>query len=203
MNRLLIAAAFMALFSCNNNTSTTPDGELTPFLPPAAVMEPYNDGSGLVKATLYGANSIVLEQGDYLNGLREGVYTVFFPNGYINSTTGYVQGKKQGQNILMDDKGQLLEASTYHQDVLNGPYVKYNRSRIKETRNYVDGKLHGEVVKFYANGTIMERSNYSAGQLNGVSRWYDQQGNNTIAYEYNMGELLGEVDLEAAVPPSN
>jgi antitoxin component YwqK of YwqJK toxin-antitoxin module len=200
MNKLLIIVVLSAVFSCNSSTSTTADGELIPFLPPAAVMEPYNDGSGLEKATLYGANATVLEQGDYLNGLREGVYTVFFPNGYINSTTGYVQGKKQGQSILMDDKGQLLEASTYHQDVLNGPYVKYNRSRIKETRNYVDGQLDGQIVKFYGKGTIMERSTYSGGQLHGVSRWYDQQGNNTIAYEYNKGELVGEVDLEAPVP---
>ena len=56
--------------------------------------------------------------------------------------------------------------------------------------------------KFYANGGIMERSNYNSGQLDGISRWYDQNGNNTIAYNYKMGELIGDVELEVKTEPT-
>ena len=95
----------------------------------------------------------------------------------------------------------MQERSTYHQDLLNGVHVKYNRSRLKEKSEYINGQLHGVLEKFYPNGTIMEQSHYSTGQLNGVARWYDQTGVNTIAYEYNMGELVGEVALQAGPDP--
>jgi antitoxin component YwqK of YwqJK toxin-antitoxin module len=165
---------------------------MMPLPPGHAEVTPYDDGSGLVKVTSYATDGTILEQGDYLNNFREGVYTEFHVNGYVKTTCGYVRGKKQGQWVSMDDKGQLLERGTYHLDVLNGPYVIYNRSRIKETRNYVNGELNGQVEKFYPNGTIMERSNYTDGQLDGVARWYDQQGNLSIEYTYKNGELSQE-----------
>lgn len=196
MKRILLIFVGASILACTNTTTSTSDGEMVPILAATAQLEPYDDGSGLVRATAYGSDGIVLEQGDYLNGLREGIYTFFYTNGYIKSTVGYVQGKKQGQLINMDDKGQVLERFSYHQDELNGAYVMYNRSRIKESRNYKDGKLHGEVVKYYASSILMERSNYANGQLDGISRWYDQNGLNTIAYEYKNGELVGDVALE-------
>jgi antitoxin component YwqK of YwqJK toxin-antitoxin module len=196
MKRILIIIAFTAILSCSTD-NTPADGEMFPVLAANMIMEPYDDGSGLVRVTSYAADGTILEQGYYLSGYREGVYTEFHANGFIKSTVGYVQGKKQGQNLLIDDKGQVQERSTYHNDLLNGSHIKYNRSRLKEKSQYSNGKVHGLVEKYYLNGKIMERSNYSSGQLDGIARWYDQNGINTIAYNYNMGELIGDVELES------
>ena len=202
MKRILIIIAFTTILSCSTD-NTPADGEMFPVLAANMKMEPYDDGSGLVRVTGYAADGTILEQGDYLNGYREGVYTEFHANEFIKSTVGYVHGKKQGQYVLIDDKGQIQERSTYHNDLLNGPQIKYNRSRLKEKSQYSNGQLHGLVEKRYANGGIMERSNYNSGQLDGISRWYDQAGNNTIAYNYKMGELIGDAELEAKIVPIN
>lgn len=186
---LLLIFAF--LNSCDSSTGTS-DGTMIPLPPGHAEITPYDDGTGLVRVTSYKADGAILEQGDYLNNYREGVYTIFFDNGFINSTCGYVQGKKQGQMIIMDNRGQLEERRTYHNDILNGPFVKYNRTRIKEKGTYLNGKLNGELEKFYPNGTIMERTNYTNGQLDGIARWYDQEGNLSIEYTYKDGELVQE-----------
>ena len=196
MNRILIITAFIAFLSCSTENMPA-DGEMFPLLAADMKIEPYEDGSGLVRVTRYAADGTILEQGDYFKGFREGVYTEFHPNGFIKSTVGYVQGKKQGQYILIDDKGQVQERSTYHNDLLNGPHITYNRSRIKGKSHYNNGQVHGLLEKFYPNGKIMERSNYNSGQLDGISRWYDQNGINTIAYNYKMGRLIGDVELEA------
>ena len=196
MNRILIITAFVAFLSCSTENMTA-DGEMFPLLAADMKIEPYEDGSELVRVTGYAADGTILEQGDYFKGFREGVYTEFHPNGFIKSTLGYVQGKKQGQYILIDDKGQVQERSTYYNDLLNGPHIKYNRSRLKEKSHYNNGQVHGLLEKFYPNGKIMERSNYNSGQLDGIARWYDQNGINTIAYDYKMGELIGDVELEA------
>ncbi|MEN8248218.1 MAG: hypothetical protein ABFS32_04755 [Bacteroidota bacterium] len=195
-----VLAFFMACSNGNNN-SLSDEGEMVPLLPADAQLEPLNDGSGLVKATVY-AGERIIEQGYYLNGYRVGVYTTFFPkNEFVESMTGYVNGKKQGQSTLLDDRGQVQEVFTYNNDVLHGQYIKFNRTRLKEKKDYVNGMLEGKVEKFYANGKIMERSLYKAGKLHGVSRWYDQQGKNTIASEYNMNEHVKDVALEPAPTP--
>lgn len=191
MKKAMLILTFAAFVACNKQQSTSTDaGQMVPPIPAQAQLEPYDDGSGLVRVTTYATEGNVLEQGDYLNNLREGIYTEFHPNGYVKSSVGYVHGKKQGQLISLDNRGQLLERSTYHNDVLHGSYVKYNRSRIKETKEYVNGKVSGLVEKFYANGKIMERSNYTDGMLDGVAKWFDQEGNLSIEYTYKMGELV-------------
>lgn len=200
MKRILVIIAFTAILSCSTD-NTSVDGEMVPVLAVNMKMEPYDDGSGLVRVTGYATDGTILEQGVYLNGVREGVYTEYHANGFIKSIVGYVQGKKQGQHVLIDDKGQVQERSTYHNDLLNGPHIKYNRSRLKEKSQYSSGQVHGLLEKFYPNGKIMERSNYSSGQLDGIARWYDQNGINTIAYNYKMGELIGDVELETS--PAN
>lgn len=200
MKKILVIIALATFLSCSTNTSPA-DGEMFPVLTANMTIEPYNDGSGLVRVTGYASDGTVLEQGDYLNGYREGVYTEFHANGFIKSTVGYVQGKKQGQYVLIDDRGQVQERSTYHNDILNGPHIKYNRIRLKESSQYSNGQLQGLLEKYYPNGKIMERSNYNSGQYDGIARWYDQNGINTIAYKYKMGELLGDEELESS--PAN
>ena len=160
MKRILLIFVGASILACTNTTTSTSDGEMVPILAATAQLEPYNDGSGLVRATAYGSDGIVLEQGDYLNGLREGIYTFFYTNGYIKSTVGYVQGKKQGQLINMDDKGQVLERFSYHQDELNGAYVMYNRSRIKRAVtirmvSYMEKLLNTMLVVFLWSEVIM------------------------------------------------
>jgi antitoxin component YwqK of YwqJK toxin-antitoxin module len=55
---------------------------------------------------------------------------------------------------------------------------------------YVSGKLEGTVRIFYENSKLMEESLYKNGLRDGVSKWYDQEGNLTIQYEYKNGELV-------------
>jgi antitoxin component YwqK of YwqJK toxin-antitoxin module len=49
------------------------------------------------------------------------------------------------------------------------------------------------VVKvYYDGGKIMEEGVYQGGLRDGVSKWYDQNGNVTITYEYKKGELVNK-----------
>ncbi len=188
MKKIYLLSILALAVACSGGETT--GGEYVD-LPGSAVKEPYDDGSGIVKVAVYDANDAVLEQGNYHQGLRQGAYVVYHPNGFIESVTSYVNGKKEGLYMLLDNRGQLLEEGYYHNDLLEGKYTVYNRTRIKETRHYRQGQLNGPREKFYANGTtVMERTNYVDGTLDGVARWYDQQGNLTIEYVYKNGELV-------------
>ena len=85
MIRILTIIVFAGFVSCS--TDDKPDkpvsGEMFPKLAANMQIEPYNDGSGLLRVTGYAEDGTILEQGDYFNGYREGVYTEFHPNGFI------------------------------------------------------------------------------------------------------------------------
>lgn len=191
MKNLRLLTLVIVLFGCEGNKTveeSTPAGFAD--LPAGAIQESYPDNDHMVRATVYGTDRVVLQQGDYVDGIRQGVWTEFHPNGFVKQVVGYVNGNKQGQQLELDNRGQLLVRSTYYQGELHGDYVKYNRTRIKEKKSYDKGKQNGQNEIFYANGTVMEQSNYVDGQMDGPAKWFDQEGNVTIEYLYKNGELI-------------
>ena len=182
---------FLYAWDDKKNNAILVDGSEYPPLTVSAVKTPYADNPDLIKVSATNTEGLT-EEGDYLYGLRNGIWTEYHANNYPKLVTGYVEGKKQGLWISLDNRGQLLERAYYHNDQLHGAYIIYNRSRIKEEYFYADGLLEGPVKKYYPNGNILEESNYKNGNLDGIAKWYDQEGNVTIEYEYKDGEWLNK-----------
>ena len=44
--------------------------------------------------------------------------------------------------------------------------------------------------KYYDNGKLMQEAPYVNDELDGIAKWYDQEGNLSIAYRYADGELV-------------
>jgi antitoxin component YwqK of YwqJK toxin-antitoxin module len=158
-------------------------------LPAHAQKEEFSDTPGIVRAyTLEGTNYGVF--GTYQNGLREGNWIEYHPNGLVKSITPYVNGKMEGLRVEMSNNGVLEKRVTYHNNMRHGEYREYNYATIKEQRYYEYDKLEGVVKVFYPDGKLMEEGAYKNGTREGVSRWYDQNGNLSIEYEYKNGELV-------------
>lgn len=191
MKKLMLILS-VGLLGCNAEVEYSAETvEGLAALPATAVKEPYEDNSNLIKVTVNGTDHISA-QGDMFNGKKAGTWTEYHPNGVVRSVTTYVDGQKQGAMLTIDDRGQLQTRSYYHNGVLHGDYIVYNRTRIKEERHYITGKLEGALKKYYDNGKIMEESYYKNGLMHGMAKWYDQEGNVTIEYEYDNGKLVTE-----------
>ncbi|NQZ77023.1 MAG: toxin-antitoxin system YwqK family antitoxin [Ekhidna sp.] len=160
-------------------------------IPANATVQDYEAIPGLQRAVVKSAE-ITVGEGDFLNGLHHGSWVTYEIDGKLKSVTTYFEGKKQGSELIFDNSGYVLSKKYYHQDVLNGESLKYKRRKIVERLNYSNGVQHGIQKKFYVDGTVMEESTYISGKIDGVARWYDQEGNLTIEYEYNMGELVSQ-----------
>jgi len=192
-NTLILILGIITYFaSCSDSgkEAILVDGNEFPPLTASAIKEPYPDNPDKFKVTIKDNQGNVLEEGEYNSNLREGAWTIYHTNGYPKEILSYVAGQKHGIWLTLDNRGQLLERAYFYNDSRNGPYIKYNRSRIKEEHTYRDGVLSGSFKKFYDNGKIMEESNYVDGKLDGLARWYDQEGNVTIEYEYKNGEWI-------------
>ncbi len=189
MKQVIILFGVLFLASCTDKSPEQPTAVVAD-MPAGAVQEPFEDNPNMVKVTVSDAAGNITAYGIYINGLREGSWTELHPNGHVKNVTGYVNGLKEGQSVEIDNRGQLLERFTYHNDKLDGPYTKYNRSRIKEIKNYKNGLLEGKVEIFYDNAKVMEESYYKNGKRDGIAKWYDQEGNVTIEYTYVDGEWI-------------
>jgi len=170
-------------------TGAASDSTAADPIPPNAIQEMFEDKPGLVRATVMEGLAIS-QQGNYLNGMREGIWCEFHPNGLVQTATSYVNGVKEGLHIEMNANGQLAKRIFFHNDLRHGEYKEFNYATVKEQRTYKNGKIDGLVKIFYDNGKLMEDGMYQNGLREGVSKWYDQEGNVTITYEYKNGELV-------------
>ncbi|MEO9485548.1 MAG: hypothetical protein ABJG47_18960 [Ekhidna sp.] len=179
----------LVIAACGGSNSTTEYDDSQ--IPGGAIMQDYAGISGLQKGTVT-IDGITVGEGDFLNGRYHGTWTSYTNEGWPQSITTYNNGKKQGIQLLFDNIGYVQVKASYYDDQLNGEYIVYNRRKISERKNYVSGVLHGIQERFYVDGTKMEESNYVNGKIDGMARWYDEEGNLTIEYEYEMGELIEE-----------
>ncbi|MEP1033303.1 hypothetical protein [Ekhidna sp.] len=188
MKKYIWVLAFI-IGACGDSNSTSSSSANVSQIPGGAILQDYEAIPGLQKAIIK-AEDITIGEGDFLNGMYHGTWTSYGVDGRLQSLTTYFEGKKQGVQLLFDNTGYVQTKASYHNDQLSGEYLVYNRRKIVERRNYASGALHGLQERFYVDGTKMEEKNFVSGKIDGVARWYDEEGNLTIEYEYDMGELV-------------
>ncbi len=187
MKNIWIMAIF--LIACGDSNSLVSAGDSQ--IPGGATLQDYPGVPGLQKAVLK-SGDITIGEGDFLNGKYHGTWTSFGSDGRLQSITSYYKGKKQGVQLVFDNTGYVQIKASYFDDQLNGEYLVYSRRTIIERRHYSGDQPNGLQERFYANGVKMEEKNMVNGKIDGTARWFDEQGNLTIEYEYEMGELVND-----------
>ncbi|MEZ4884485.1 MAG: toxin-antitoxin system YwqK family antitoxin [Chitinophagales bacterium] len=168
---------------------------------PAAVqagdyaLTPYSGMAGMQKAVKVGAQENIEEEGDLLNGQREGTWATYHKgvkSHLLESVTNYRNGVKHGLFLVMDDRGNITEKGFYVNGNLEGRVFVYDRGRISEETDYKNGQIDGERKRYYSNLQLQEAGTFKNGKRDGYARWYDQDGNVTIEYQYKNGEKIGQ-----------
>lgn len=192
MNRIFILLTFLIACSQSEDASQAAGDTASSLsgLPPGALLEDYQDETGVSKVVVKDTGGAIVEEGVLKSGKREGNWTEYHPGGFVKSITSYVNDVKEGLYIEITLNGQLSKRYTYHNDLKNGDYKEYYYSTVKEERFYQDDKLEGTVKIYYDNGKLMEEGNYKNNIRDGISKWYDQEGHVTIEYEYADGQLV-------------
>ncbi|AFL82005.1 MORN repeat protein [Aequorivita sublithincola DSM 14238] len=88
---------------------------------------------------------IIAKKGDYINGLENGEWKEFYPNGTLQSTSYWIKGTPVGKWESYFPDGSL-----------------------RSIKNYEKGVSVGEWQEYYEDGTIKEITNYTEGIRNGI-----------------------------------
>ncbi len=178
----------LLLNACNNNQANTESFA-------AEGYEITDLGNGLQEAVKKDpANGQILEEGLLRNGKKEGTWVSYHPNNdklIPKSIQSYVHGQPTGILIEYGNRGQLEKIAHYLNGQLHGRYATYDYGRLKEVRHYKHGQLHGLFSKYYPKSdNLQSTAEFKDGKQHGTYRYYDEQGNITLEYEYRNGEKV-------------
>lgn len=155
-----------------------------------------DDGGGRQFIQVYSYQSL-MEEGYFQDGIREGVWIVYWPESYPSRIVTYKGGQKDGLSMEIDPAGKVQLVEYYKQGRKEGPRKRYHEqgSQIIESAHYHEDLLHGPRIRWYDNGERQEETNYAHGQLQGEARWYSPQGVLMAIYHYEKGNLHGACQL--------
>ena len=154
-----------------------------------------------------GKTSTFTYKGDF-NGIRDGVWKVYYPNGKIFYTANYKNGILDGTFKLMTDNGGKICEINFNDGYLNGKYIFYfENGNILYEGNYTNHKKTGIWTNYFENGkkyTIKDYDdekpwNYAEWHTNGTPKlitkentkhnkkekhYYDKEG--VLLYTYTL-----------------
>ncbi len=143
--------------------------------------------------------SFEIKDGDTINvidknGLKQGIWRTFWNNGDLRSETFYIDGKKNGLEIIFYDKPDCPEQEAYYKnDTLNGWLIRYSKRCKKQfEEQYIKGVKEGWEYEYYDNGIKKAEGFYKKGFLDGFYKVYNNRGH--FAYETRI--VTTEVNLQ-------
>ena len=134
----------------------------------------------------------LLEEGLLINGVKTGTWVTYHPDTHFPATLiSYEGGMYNGPYMEFNQRGQLQLRASYRNNLLHGPWGKYSFGRPEEEAEYKDGQLHGMYKVYYQrDGKLQSEAEYKNGKQDGLYRFYNEEGQITLEYQYKNGEKV-------------
>ena len=151
-------------------------------------------------------------------GIREGEYRLFHPEGNLKETGRYIKGEIQGKVVTYHPNGRMETEGNYQAGVLEGEFRSYSPTeallqkkyfrkgeldalyssyfRVGETLpefqiQYSSGKIVQTATEFYSNGSVYQETPHTEGEKDGVEVNFYLNGKPYSKIEYHGGMLHG------------
>ncbi|MEO6131679.1 MAG: hypothetical protein ABIQ02_07515 [Saprospiraceae bacterium] len=183
----MVFAGFIFLIStgCNSSAPKAGTGDMKGF---ELVDLP---GSTVKSAKRRDPSGQVVMEGFLDGDKKTGMWMEYNNDGDISSIESYINGMLEGPSLKLSFRGQVDQRTNYHLNQMDGPWVQYKFGKVMETREYQAGKLDGS-VKLFDQKTykLRQETEYKNGLQDGHFRYYDDEGNVSVEYEYKKGEKV-------------
>jgi antitoxin component YwqK of YwqJK toxin-antitoxin module len=116
----------------------------------------------------------VVEQGEYENSRKQGIWKKFFPNGKTKSEIAYVNSRPNGYYKTYYENGELEEEGEWKNNRNVGKFVRKhpNGEVAQEFEFNESGKRDGEQKYYYEDGSIMIVAQIKEGKEEKVTEYY-------------------------------
>lgn len=163
-----------------------------------AIMDFKNEGK-MAYARLFHINGKRMGEGKYINKeMKDSTWTFYDQAGVLLSKENYKAGKKEGLATVYLPDGTISEERTYKNDLQDGPFTEYfSGGAVKAKGAYVKGKLDGRVSYHYPNGVEVAAGYYRNGEKNGPWIYKTESGKIREKELYRNGILASPKETEA------
>jgi antitoxin component YwqK of YwqJK toxin-antitoxin module len=119
-----------------------------------------------------------VEEGNYDNGNKIGIWKAYFPNGILKSEINYKNNRACGQAILYFENGKISEEGNWNYSRWNDSYkMYYDNGQLCQSFFYSkSGLRQGMQYYYYSNGQLAITINCVNGKESGVKKEYDETG---------------------------
>lgn len=134
----------------------------------------------------------VIEQGNYKNSRKQGLWTKFFPSGKTKSEIEYLNSRPNGAYKTYYENGQVEEEGTWKNNRNTSAFKRYyENGQVSQdfafnTSGKRDGK--GKQTYYYENGQVMIEADIEAGKEKFVKEFYED-GSVKAEKNYKDGKL--------------
>lgn len=117
----------------------------------------------------------VIEQGNYKNSRKMGLWTKFFPSGKTKSEIEYVNSRPNGAYKTYYENGQVEEEGNWKNNRNTSEFKRYyeNGQVAQEFAFNNSGKRDGKQVYYYENGQVMIEADMDGGKEKFVKEYYE------------------------------
>ncbi len=187
----LLLTTCIALVSCKQENAPVPTG--TAALDLSQYEQIPIPGSDFVRVVKRNEQGKVLEEGMVKDGKRFGTWLIYHEDRDVPKVmASFVNDLYSGPYLEFNKQGQIDLRCAYVNNLLHGPFARYKLGRVTEEGAYDMGQLDGVYKRYYENRSIVQQeASYKKGKLHGKTRYYDEQGNVLLEYDYENGEKVG------------
>jgi len=111
-------------------------------------------------------NGQIKYEGEYLNGMNEGLWIWYYENGNKQMQGLFKEGRRTGTWKMWSLNGTLVNEAKYEIDKLNGPYTEWYSNGKKQSEGFFSNdKLDGAVKRFDTSENLIDTKYYTNGVL--------------------------------------
>jgi antitoxin component YwqK of YwqJK toxin-antitoxin module len=132
-----------------------------------------------------------VEEGNYVDSRREGVWKRYWPSGKIRSEIAYSAGKPHGWYKTYYENGQTEEESQWYDNKNVGLFQRYHMNgTLQQHFNFnQSGKREGPQYYYHENGVIEMEVTMLGGVEQGVMKRYNADGSLAEEKTYDSGKV--------------
>ncbi len=137
------------------------------------------------------APTATVEEGDYANGRKVGVWKTFYPGGKLKNEITFVSGRPKGPYTTYYENGQIEEQGSWATTKNTGAFKRfYPNGQVQQDFTFnASGKREGPQKYYYENGQLMIEGNWNGGKETGEVKEYFENGKVKSVKVYNDGKM--------------
>lgn len=171
---------------------------------------------GSVLSQEFYANGAIKSTGKYDDGIKDGLWKYYYPNGKLSARLNFEKGSLEGEQTYLSNMQGILAVENWKSDVQhdsswyyypNGKLEKkgrfgeglyegnwvfyYESGQLKRSGNYWQGLPEGEWTFYFENGQVNQKGILKEGKESGLWKYYNEEGNQTYEGEWRDGVKAG------------